>query len=181
MLRSDNQGRIAVIRPSAQPRILVACATRHGSTEEVAKAIAAELRTAGCECNLLPAGEVRALDAYDAVVLGGAIYLGRWHRDAVRFLERHRRALSAVSLAVFALGPRTLESADVASSREQLDAALARLPDVHPELVAIFGGVVDPAKLRFPLNRMSASDARDWQAIRAWAAEVAALTPRVLV
>jgi hypothetical protein len=44
---------------------------------------------------------------------------------------------------------------------------------VTPDAVAIFGGVVDPARFRFPLNRMPASDARDWSAIVAWAGEVA--------
>jgi hypothetical protein len=48
------------------------------------------------------------------------------------------------------------------------------VPELEPLSVAIFGGVVDPAKLPFPLNRMPASDARDWAAIEAWAEEVAA-------
>ena len=76
-------------------------------------------------------------------------------------------------LAVFALGPKTLDDEDVASSRSQLDRALAATPQLTPEPIAIFGGVVDPAKLRFPFNRMPASDARDWDAIEAWAGEVA--------
>jgi hypothetical protein len=39
--------------------------------------------------------------------------------------------------------------------------------------VAVFGGAIDPARLRFPFNRMPASDARDWDAIRTWTAEIA--------
>jgi menaquinone-dependent protoporphyrinogen IX oxidase len=72
------------------------------------------------------------------------------------------------------MGPRTLDEHEVAGSRAQLDKALAHTPEVAPVAVAIFGGVVDPDKLRFPFNHMPASDARDWDAIEAWADEVAA-------
>lgn len=125
-----------------------------------------------------PAGALRSLDGYDAVVLGAAIYLGHLHQDARRFLTRHRQALAERPLAVFAMSPRTLAEEDVAESRRQLDHDLTKLRELEPVAVAIFGGVVDPAKLRFPFNRMPASDARDWDAIRAWAEEVAsALAP----
>ena len=59
------------------------------------------------------------------------------------------------------------------SARKQLDHALEKTPELEPVAVAIFGGVVDPDKLRFPFSHMPASDARDWDAIRAWADEVA--------
>src|SRR5207249_454038 len=75
--------------------------------------------------------------------------------------------------AVFAMGPRTSSEDDLAGSRKQLDHDLAKLPELEPFSIAIFGGVVDPAKLHFPFNRMAASDARDWDAIEAWALELA--------
>jgi len=120
---------------TAGRRILVTYATKHGSTQEVAEAIA----------------------------------------DAVAFLERNREALARTSLAVFALGPQKLEDAALAESLTQLGRSLAKAAAPEPQLVTVFGGVVDPAKLRFPLNRLPASDARDWAAIRAWAAEAAAV------
>ena len=112
-------------------RTLVAYGSKHGSTKEVATAIAADLRAAGHDVDLLSAGAavVAGLDGYDSVVIGGSLYLGRWHPDVCRFMRRHRTALGRVPLAVFALGPRTLDTADVASSRKQLDAALERLED----------------------------------------------------
>ena len=61
----------------------------------------------------------------------------------------------------------------MADHRGQLDHALANFPELRLATVAIFGGVVDPGKLRFPFNRMPASDARDWTAIRTWADTVA--------
>ena len=153
--------------------IVVAYATKHGSTLEVAEAIAASLRDEGHDVDVVAAADVRKLDDYSAVVLGGALYVGRWHHDAIGFLKRHRRSLAARPLAVFAMGPAPATEEALAESRGQLDRALARVPELEPAAVAIFGGVVDPSKLRFPFKHMPASDARDWDAIRAWAAAVA--------
>ncbi len=154
--------------------VLVAYATKHGSTREVAEAVARTLGAHGLEVETRPAAEVRDVGHYRAVVIGGALYTGRWHRDAVRLLECQRRALAQRPTAIFAMGPRTLAENEVAESRSQLDRALARVPEVQPASVAVFGGVVDPSALRFPFNRMPASDARDWEAISAWADDLAA-------
>jgi menaquinone-dependent protoporphyrinogen oxidase len=152
--------------------MLVAYATKHGSTIEVAEAVAATLRDAVHEVDVAAAADVTALDDYSAVVLGGALYMGRLHQDATGFLKRHRHALQEIPLAVFAIGPKTMGEADVAASRKQLDHALAEFAELSPIAVAIFGGVVDPTKLRFPFKRLRASDARDWDAIDAWSREV---------
>jgi len=116
---------------------------------------------------------VTDVDSYDAVVVGGSLYMGRWHADARRLLRRHRTALEGRPLAVFALGPLTTEEQQVADSSDQLNDALARL-GVHPWFVTVFGGVVDPAKLRFPFNRMPQTDARVWPEIEAWATQLGA-------
>ncbi len=139
--------------------VLVADATKRGSTAEVAEAVAATLREKGLEVEAQPAAKVDDLGAYDGVVLGGALYIGRWHSDARRFLDRHRKALAALPVAVFGIGPRTLEEQAVEEARVS---------------VAISGGVTDPAKLPLPFSRMPATDARHWDAIHTWAAEVAA-------
>ena len=154
-------------------RILVTYATKKGSTQEVAEAVALRLESHGFATVLLPAAEVEQLDDVDGIVIGGALYTGRWHPDARHFLKRFRQLLASRPLAVFAMGPRTTSEEDVAEARKQLDHALAKIPDIEPVSVAIFGGVVQPDKLRFPFSHMPASDARDWDAIRAWADDVA--------
>ena len=161
-----------------RPSILVAHASKKGSTAEVATFVGKRLRARGLVADVRTAAEVEDVAFYDGVVLGGSLYFGRWHDDARAFLNRFRSALTDRPLAVFALGPKTTSPQDVAESRAQLDRALG---DTDPTTVAVFGGVIDPAKLRFPFNRMPASDARDWAAIAAWADEVASLVARAEV
>jgi menaquinone-dependent protoporphyrinogen oxidase len=150
-------------------RLLVAYASKHGSTADVAREIASTLRRGGNIVYVQNAEAVTDLSSYDAVVLGGALYMGRWHRDARAFVELHHEALARVPFAVFALGPASMDKE--AGSRKQLQHALDRA-EAAPDAVAIFGGVIDPAKLRFPFNHMPATDGRDWPAIERWALDV---------
>jgi len=156
-------------------RILVAYASKHGSTEEVARAIASTLRRAGSHVDVLAAAEAPRPDEYDAVVLGGSIYMGRWHRDARRFLDAHFDDLVQRPIAVFALGPISMDKE--ASSHAQLERALGAV-GIEPDTVAIFGAVIDPDALHFPFNRMPKTDERDWSAIERWALEVLELVER---
>ena len=154
-------------------RVLIVYASRKGSTREVAEAIADRLEADGLRTVVQPASDRVDVSAFDAVVVGGALYMGRWHRDARRFLHRHRQVLGTVPVAVFAMGPGTMDDHAVAGSLAQLERALASVREISPVAVAVFGGVIDPARLQFPFNRMPPSDARDWDAISAWADELA--------
>jgi menaquinone-dependent protoporphyrinogen oxidase len=153
--------------------ILVTYGTKHGSTREVAEIVAETLAEHGLAVETLPAARVDDVAPYAGVVLGGAIYMGRWHPDAVQFLDLHRGSLATMPVAIFGMGPRTLEPRDADASRAQLVKALRQVPEVDPCALAVFGGVIDPYKLRFPFNRFPASDARDWSAIRTWATQIA--------
>jgi menaquinone-dependent protoporphyrinogen oxidase len=159
--------------PPADARILIAHATQHGSTREVAESIAEELRASGADVDVRPVGDVGDLEDFSAVVFGAPIYAGRFPKDARRFLRRHRSALADLPVAVFALGPVKDTEEQWRGSREQLDRAMGKLEWLHPVAVALFGGAVRPDELRFPFNRMEAGDIRDWQKIQAWAADLA--------
>jgi menaquinone-dependent protoporphyrinogen oxidase len=166
--------------------ILVAYATRYGSTQEVAETVAATFRECGLAVDIQSMQEVRTLDKYRAVVLGAPLYMFHWHKDARHFLSRHREALSGRPVAIFALGPINNEEKEFQGSREQLDKELAKFPWLKPLALEIFGGKFDPAKLRFPYNmpalkKMPASDIRDWTAIRAWANTLATTFQPALV
>ncbi len=166
--------------------ILVGYATKYGSTKEVAEAIAETLREAGLEVDLQPMRAVRALEGYEAVVMGAPLYMFRWHKDAKSFLSRHRQALAELPVAVFALGPLNDVPKDWQQVRANLDKELAAYSWFAPVAVEVFGGVFDPAKLTFPYNlvpglkKMPVSDIRDWTAVRAWATKVASdLQPHI--
>src|SRR2546423_1107376 len=131
------------------------------------------VRAPPADAQARPAGDVASLDGYEGVVLGSSIYMGRLHADARRFLRRHRSGLAVRRIGVFAMGPRTLSDEDVTRSHNQLGAALANQSTLHPCTTVVFGGVFDPAQHHFPFNRMPASDARDWAAVRAWADDFA--------
>ncbi len=152
--------------------VLVAYATKRGSTREVAADVARVIRQSGIEVEISPAREVKSLDRFQAVVLGGALYMGRWHKDARRLLKRRRLELASLPLAVFAMGPTSGEPEALESASAELARALDNVPEVHPFSTAVFGGVIDPSKLSFPFKRMPAADARDWKAIENWADEV---------
>jgi menaquinone-dependent protoporphyrinogen oxidase len=151
-------------------KILIAYASKHRSTREVADAIAAALEPSGLEVDVRPADAVRDPGDYDAVVLGAPLYMARWHKDARAFVRGHREALERLPVAIFALGPVDEAPEHWKSAEQQLERALAGLPEIHPVEVKVFGGAVKPAELRFPFARMPAADVRDWVAIRAWGA-----------
>jgi menaquinone-dependent protoporphyrinogen oxidase len=155
--------------------LLVAYATKKGSTRVVAADVAATLKQQGIAAELEPAARVRDLGRYGGVVLGGALYMGRWHRDARQFMQRHRGVLAGLPFAVFAMGPSSTDEEALAESRRELERALAKTAELEPLSVAVFGGVIEPKNLHFPFSRMPRSDARDWDAIRAWAQEIGAL------
>src|SRR3954454_21340212 len=155
-------------------KVLIAYGSKHGSTAATADAVAGMLRERGLEVDLSEAGAVTTLADYGAVVVGGSIYTGRWHADARTFIKRFGDDLHDVPIGIFAMGPKTSESDDLTSARQQLDLALKRLPDLSADPIAIFGGVIDPAKLHFPFNRLPRTDARDWEAIEAFADQFAA-------
>lgn len=161
-------------------RVLVAYATRYGSAQEVAEAVAGALRECGLEVDLQPMREVSTLAGYSAAILGAPLYMFHWHKDALGFLSRHRQALMERPVAVFALGPFHDEEKEWQEVRSQLGKELAKFPWFAPVATEVFGAKYDPAMLSFPwslipaLRQMPASDIRNWTAIRTWASNLAA-------
>jgi len=162
-----------------QPVILVTYATRSGSSEEVAQVVADVLRQNGLAIEVQPAKAVHSLELYSAVVLAAALYMGRLHKHARRFLTAHSVALSKLPVALFVLGPVQNVEKDWAGAQQQLDKELTRFPWLTPFAQHIVGGKFDPATMGFPFNlipflrRIPASDVRDWPAIRALASDLA--------
>ena len=151
--------------------ILLAYASRFGSTQEVTEAIASTLSEAGLEVDLQPMQEVKSLDRYSAVVLGAAIYNAKWNADAHQFVMQHQDAITQLPVAIFTLGPLSASEAAKRNSRRQLDSELAKYPWLRPVAVEIFAGKYDPSKpgMGFFDRFVPARDVRNWDAIRTWA------------
>jgi menaquinone-dependent protoporphyrinogen oxidase len=81
-------------------RVLVAYATKYGSTAEVAETVAEELRAAGCEAEARSVADAASTAGFDAVVVGGPMIFG-WHKEAVKYVKARRDVLAAVPFAYF--------------------------------------------------------------------------------
>ncbi|MBZ4019647.1 flavodoxin domain-containing protein [Streptomyces purpurogeneiscleroticus] len=151
--------------------ILVAYGTKNGSTAEIADVIADTLRAAGPRCEVRPAADVRDVTEYDAVVLGGALYAGRWHRDAVRFARRHRKALAGRPVWLFSSGPLDPSAGERDIPPVRGAARAAAHLDAREHIT--FGGCLKEGArgflARMILKQGKGGDFRDMDRIRAWA------------
>jgi menaquinone-dependent protoporphyrinogen oxidase len=114
--------------------------------------------------------------AYDAVILGSAVYFGAWERDAIQFAESHSGELRRMPVWLFSSGPLdwSVAGAPVDPPR-RVDDLIA---SVRARGHRIFGGVLDPATAGIVGRNMAeaglAGDFRDLPAVRDWARGVAA-------
>jgi menaquinone-dependent protoporphyrinogen oxidase len=159
--------------------VLVAHASKRGSTAEIAEAVAEALRGAGLDVDCRPAADVGRLDSYDAVVIGSAVYMKRWRGDAKHFLRDHAEELSGLPFWLFSSGP----VGDPADAPDPDWLEPPRIIDRAKQLGVrdhvVFGGRV-PTEPRGPLERAMAKntpeeyrDMRDWDEIRSWAGGIA--------
>ncbi|MFF1278574.1 flavodoxin domain-containing protein [Streptomyces marokkonensis] len=161
--------------------VLVTYGTTNGSTAQIATAVADVLREHGLTAETRPARSVESVRSYDAVVAGAGLYAGRWHKDARRFLRRHRRDLAQRPLWLFSSGP--LDPS--ASERDVppvpgVQKAMARL-DARGHVT--FGGRLEEGAggwvARMLLRNGKGGDFRDFTAVGTWAARVADELTRV--
>lgn len=160
--------------------ILVAFATRYGSTKEVAEKIGQVFIQSGIEVDVLPCKKIVTLDHYQFIVIGTPFYIGSMLKDAKNFLLINQDILSKKPVAFFALGPIGDTEKELTDTQNQLDNELTQFPWLKPISTAMFGGKYEPDKLRFldklltkppasPLHNLTANDARNWDEINNWA------------
>lgn len=158
--------------------VLVAYASKRGSTAEIAETVAATLRREGLGVCLEPAGSVKSLEGYDAVILGSAVYMRRWRGDARHFVKKHRKTLRQLPFWVFSSGPVGDPAEDNPDWMEPPKLA-EKVEELGARGHVVFGGRL-PAEPRGMMERAMVEgvpkeyrDRRDWGEIRAWARQVA--------
>ncbi|MEU5896600.1 MULTISPECIES: flavodoxin domain-containing protein [unclassified Streptomyces] len=155
--------------------VLIAYGTANGSTARIAETIARVLREEGLSATAVPARCVPDVGAYDAVVVGGGLYAGRWHKDARRFVRRHADGLAGRPLWLFSSGPL-----DTSASERNIPP----VPGVRRVMVRLgaqehitFGGCLEEGAQGFVARRIVSSgkggDFRDFAEIEAWAGRIA--------
>ena len=155
-------------------KILVVHGSERGGTAGIAAQIADTLREFGHTVDVAPAREVRDVGAYDAVLIGGALYAMCWQRDARHFVLRHAEVLRGRQVWLFSSGPL-----DDSASRTEIPPT----PEVQQWMAfvgaeghATFGGRLTPDARGFVASRMARTKAGDWRDpahIARWAREVA--------
>jgi menaquinone-dependent protoporphyrinogen oxidase len=161
-------------------QILIAYASKHGATTEIAEKIGEVLRQAGLSVDVLPADRVGDLSPYKAVVLGSAVYIGQWRKEAAKLLAANEKTLAERPVWLFSSGP-TGEGDPVQLVKGW------RFPEkqqpiadrIRPRDIAIFHGALNAKKLNLlekqaiKMVKAPMGDFRDWDAITAWATTIA--------
>jgi menaquinone-dependent protoporphyrinogen oxidase len=161
-------------------KVLVTYATKYGATAEIADKIGEVLREAGLSTDVLPVKEVEDLTPYTAVILGSAVYIGRWRKEAVKFMEKNEGALAERDVWIFSSGPTDEGDPEELvkgwTLPEKLEPVAGR---IQPHDIAVFHGELDPEKMNFIERTMiknikvPTGDYRDWEMIGNWATAVA--------
>jgi len=156
-------------------RVLVVAASKHGATAEIATALGQALAHRGITAAVADAEDVADLEEYDAVVLGSAVYAGRWRKAARELAERHGAFLSSRPVWLFSSGPvgDPLKPEEDPVDVEQI------VTIVGARGHRVFAGKIDKSRLGLAEKALVKSlkvpegDYRNWDDVAAWAGEIA--------
>lgn len=159
-------------------KVLVAYATKCGSTIEIAQAIGESLSKNGASVDVKPIKEIQDISGYDAFVIGSAIRMAQWLPEAREFIKEHQAQFSSQPAAIFSV--HILNQGDSPVAKRERRAYTAPLREyLDPLTEAFFPGKIDSSQLNFferalfKLVKSPQGDYRDWEAIRSWANEIA--------
>lgn len=163
-------------------KVLVAYATKYGATAEIAEKIGEVLSQTGNSVDVLPVKQVKDLDAYDAVILGSAVYIFHWRKEASRFLKANAKLLAERPLWIFSSGPTGKgDPVELADGWRFPKGLQPLLDNIKPREVVVFHGAIDPGKMKgmekWMIQKVGAAleDSRDWEAIASWAKIIASV------
>ena len=167
--------------------ILVAYASRYGSTRGIAERIAAKLGEAGQTAELRRAQAVGDLAGYDAFVIGSGVYNAHWLKESAELVRRNRGLLAERPVWLFSSGPLGTTAEDARGRDLRVAAEPKELAEfkeaIDPRDHRVFLGALVSSKLEFahrmirklPAARAALPDGdfRDWKDIEVWAEGIA--------
>jgi menaquinone-dependent protoporphyrinogen oxidase len=155
-------------------RVLIVHASKRGGTAEIAESIGRRLTERGAAVDVVPASRAHGFRSYDAVVVGSALYGGRWRRAAVRALRKLTHLSQPPRVWLFHSGPLDELAHEPQPLPGRVFDLAHRLGDPQ---VATFGGRLAPDTHGFIAKAMvrngKAGDWRDREAICAYADRIA--------
>jgi menaquinone-dependent protoporphyrinogen oxidase len=161
-------------------KVLVTYGSKYGATAEIAERVGQVLQQAGLSVDVLPADRAGDPASYQAVVLGSALYIGRWRKEAVKFLKANEAALSQRPVWLFSSGPTGEGTVEELMEGWRFPPGLQAVVDrIKLRDQAVFHGAMDADKLsaieRWAIKNIKApmGDFRDWEAITSWATTIA--------
>jgi menaquinone-dependent protoporphyrinogen oxidase len=155
-------------------KVLVAYGSKHGGTAEIAEWIAAALRGRGLQADVKSGAEVEDVRPYDAVIIGGALYAGMWHKNARKLIRRHLHDLKERPVWLFSSGPLDHSADD--GKLEQAKGVTKAAERLGARGDACFGGFLASdaeGMIASAMAKKLAGDYRDRDQIAAWAAGIA--------
>jgi menaquinone-dependent protoporphyrinogen oxidase len=162
--------------PNMSKRVLIAYATKCGSSMEVAEAIGKTISQNDIAVDIKSVKKMADITGYDAVILGSAVRMGQWLPEAVDFIKRHQSRLNQLPMAIFSVHIMNMgDSPESIAARQAYTVPVREM--ITPSAEAFFPGQIDASKLSFferMLGRIVSApegDFRDWEAINSWAAE----------
>jgi menaquinone-dependent protoporphyrinogen oxidase len=160
--------------------VLVTYASKHTATAGIARAISEVLQEAkDTWVDTFPVHEVEDITPYDAIVLGSAVYAGRWQDKAAEFLRENEAQLAKRRIWLFSSGPVGEGNPEDLTMGWTFPEALKPVAErIKPHDIALFHGSIDPAKLnlveKLVIKGLNAptGDFRDWDVILGWAQNI---------
>lgn len=155
--------------------VLVAFASKHGATRDIADSIAVQLRMDDLDVDLLDVADVTNVAGYNAIILGSAVYMGNLLPDVRAFVDKFDADLRSTPLWLFSSGPIGDDPKPAGEAAEAADLA----EKLHARGHTVFAGKLDKKELSLAENlavklvRAPTGDFRDWDAIESWADSIA--------
>ena len=162
-------------------KVLVAYASKYGSTKEIAEKIGESIKGEGLDVDVLSAEKVKDINGYQGVVIGSASYIGMWRKEANNFVKKYEQPLARMPVWIFSSGPA--EKGDPVQLMKGWLYPTALKPvieNIKPKDITVFHGNINVDKMNFIEKQMikmvksGYGDFRDWKAIAGWGRGIAA-------